>query len=123
MCGDAWRGLGGQLQVERGETQLVLFFGLGIAGKDQPAAVTGGDPSVEHRQRRELLEHRSRRQTGRVLAQPMAQCDVHAVRKEADEDVRLNAILVLVEHGPDRQVALEILEGFFDLHELDVVAP
>jgi hypothetical protein len=27
-----------------------------------------------------------------------------------------------MEHGPDRQVALEVLERFFDLHELDVVA-
>ena len=101
----------------------MLFLGLGIASEDQPAAISSRKPGVEHHQRREFLKHRSRRQAGCVLAQPMAQRDVHAVGKEAHEDVRLDAILVLVEHRPDRQIALEILERFFDLDELDVVAP
>lgn len=35
----------------------------------------------------------------------------------------LDPVFELVEDGPHREIALEILEGLFDLHELDVVAP
>ena len=53
----------------------------------------------------------------------MAQGDVHAVGEEGYEDVRLDALRVLVVDGADRQVALQIFEGLLNLHKLDVVAP
>ena len=46
-----------------------------------------------------------------------------AIGDERDEDVRLNALLELMEDGPDGKIVLELLERLFDFRELHVVAP
>ena len=52
----------------------------------------------------------------------MLERDLQAIGHEGDEDVRLDAALVLVVDGPDRQVAFEFLECLLDFGELDVSA-
>ena len=46
-----------------------------------------------------------------------------AIGDERDEDVRLNALLELMEDGPDGKIVLELLECLFDFRERHVVAP
>lgn len=64
-----------------------------------------------------------RGESGSVDAQPMAQGDVQAIGQKRDQDVRFDAVLELVEDGPDRQIAFEIFEGFLDLGQLHVGRP
>jgi hypothetical protein len=51
------------------------------------------------------------------------QRDLHAVSQEGDEDVGFDPRLVLMEDRTNRQITLQISEGFFDGNELDVVLP
>jgi hypothetical protein len=44
----------------------------------------------------------------------MTQGDVQAVGEKGDEDMRLDAPLTLMVDRPDRQIALECFERFFD---------
>ena len=56
-------------------------------------------------------------------ARALLEGDKQAIGDERDEDVGLDAMIALVVDGPDRQIALELLEGLLDLGELDVIAP
>ena len=48
---------------------------------------------------------------------------MHAVGEEGDEDVRFDARFILVINGSQRQIALEVFEGFFDVAELHIEFP
>lgn len=73
--------------------------------------------------RKSTLQHCSRGEAWGVRLQLLAERDVQAVGEEGDEDMRLDSLLVLMEDGPDCEIALERLEGGFDLDELQVELP
>ena len=61
--------------------------------------------------------------TGRALPEELLQGDVQAIRHEGDEDMRLDALLVLMKGRLDREVPLQILERRLDLGLLQVELP
>ena len=65
----------------------------------------------------------ARRQAWRQGVQAAAERDVEAVGEEGNEDMRLDARLVLMKDRPDGKVALEVLERLFDADELQVQTP
>jgi hypothetical protein len=52
--------------------------------------------------------------------QPPRESGVQAIGQEGDEDMRFDPGLVLMEDRPDGEVALKVLEGFFDADEQQV---
>ena len=48
---------------------------------------------------------------------------MQAVGEEGNEDMRLDAMLSLMEDRPDRQIALESFEGLLDRHQTQVILP
>jgi hypothetical protein len=42
---------------------------------------------------------------------------------EGDEDMSLDPCLVLMEDRPNREIALEVLEGLFHRDQLQIIAP
>src|SRR6478672_602272 len=55
--------------------------------------------------------------------QPSRQSGVQAIGQEGDEDMRFDPGLVLMEDRPDGEVALKVLEVFFDADEQQVQIP
>ena len=80
------------------------WFGLGVAGQQQLAAIGGGQVHVDHLHSGELLEHATRRQSGRQRKQATAKGDVQAIRQEGDENVGLDTRLELVKDRPDGEI-------------------
>ena len=52
-----------------------------------------------------------------------SQSGVQAIGQEGDEDMRFDPGLVLMEDRPDGEVAVKVLEGFFDADEQQVQEP
>ena len=94
-----------------------------MARQRNGSTVGGRDLDVDHLYGGELLEHAAWRQSGRMRSQLLGKREVQAVGQKGNEDVRFNPRFFLVVDRPDRKIALEILECFFDLRELDVVTP
>jgi hypothetical protein len=78
---------------------------------------------IDHLHGLELGQHLARRGATGQRPQLGLQGDLQAVRQEGHEDVGLDAFLGLVEDRPNGQVVLDLLEGLFDLGELDVELP
>ena len=78
---------------------------------------------VDHLDGGELLDDGARGEAGRLGPGEVLQSHEQAIGDERDEDVRLNALLELMEDGPDGKIVLELLECLFDFRELHVVAP
>ena len=117
-----WR-LGRQGQLEPLQQEQLVAVRLGIARQDEMAAVGGRQIHVDHLHGAEFLQHRPRGQPRRQGTQALLEGDKQAIGDERDEDVGLDAMIELVVDGPDRQIALELLEGLLDLGELDVITP
>ena len=124
MCGgDLWGWLRGEVEAQSREQQPQLGLGLGVTREHDLTAIGNRDLDVEHLHTGELVEHAARRQARRVRSQLLGQRGMQAVGEERDKDVRFDALLVLMVDRADRQIALEVLEGFLNLDELEVVAP
>src|ERR1700688_1113445 len=95
-CGDAWRGLRRQIELELLDQDFLFCGEFGVAAEDQGAAVGGREMHVEHLHGGELVEHRPGREAGSQRLEPCAQRDVQAIGQEGDEDVRLDALLELM---------------------------
>ena len=91
------------VQEER-EFRLRLF---GIAGQQQLAAVGRRDMQIDHLHGGELFDGAARGQTGRQGMQPPAKRDVQTIGEEGDEDMRLDAPLILVKDRPNGEVAFD----------------
>ena len=113
--GDFGGRLGRQLQLEAVDEEAQVGLGLGEAGKDDLAAVGGGQMHVDHLQGGELLERATRGQAWGEVVQAAGQGDLQAIGEEGDEDVGFDTLLVLMEDRADREVALEVPESFFDI--------
>ena len=55
--------------------------------------------------------------------QPLPQTDVQRVGQERHQDVRLDAVHLLVMDGAHAQIAFQVLERFLHLHQLHVEGP
>src|SRR5712691_1437869 len=86
-CGDAWRRLGRQVEVELLHQELLVCVQLGIAAQDQCAAIGSGGVDVEYLDGGELVEHGAWGEAGRQWLEPCAQRDVKAIGQEGDEDM------------------------------------
>jgi hypothetical protein len=71
----------------------------------------------------EFVERLPWREPRCVLLELVTERHVHAVGEKAHKDVRLDAVLALMEDRPDGQFACQILECCFDLHQLQVELP
>ena len=121
--GDFGRWLSRQFELQPLQQQLEFGLRFGVTGQQDRSTIGGRDFDVDHLHGGELLKHAARGQPGRLRSQLLGERDVQAVGQEGDEDVRFNPRFLLVVDRPDRKIAFEILEGFLDLRELDVVAP
>ena len=83
----------------------------------------GGWHDIDHLHRRELLDDAARGEPRRQCMQPPRQSGVQAIGQEGDEDMRFDPGLVLMEDRPDGEIALKVLEGFFDADEQQVQIP
>src|SRR5215831_10643763 len=108
--GDFWRRLGGQFEPELVEQQLLIGFWLGVAGEHEFAAVGCRNMNIDHLDSRELLDHATWSEAGGESVQASSQRNVQAIGDERDEDVRLDASLVLVKDRPDSEITFEVLE-------------
>ena len=115
--------MGGQFELELIEEKLQLGFGLGVAGKQQLAAIGGWQMQVDHLYRGELLEHAARGQPRRQGVQAPGERHVQAIGQKGDEDVGLDARRELVKDRPDGEIAFEVLEDLFDGDQQQIVAP
>ena len=121
LDGGDFRGrLGRQGEPQFIEQQLQLGLGLRVAREGELAAIGSGYEYIDHLYGRELLKHAARGEAWGERFELLSERDVQAVGEECDEDVRFDARLFLVEDGPDRQIALEGLEGGLDLVELQI---
>ena len=78
---------------------------------------------IHHLDTGEFLQHRTRGQSRCQCAQPLLEGCLQAVGDKGNEDVRLDAFVLLMVDGSDRQVAFEFLERLLHLGELDVELP
>lgn len=119
--GDFGRRLSGKAQFELLENQALVRLGLCIAciaGEYQFAAIGGGQLHIEHLPGAEFLQNRTWYQFGCQIAQSAAECHVEAIRQERDEDVRFDALHILMKNGPQPGFAFQVAEDLFELSEL-----
>jgi hypothetical protein len=111
------------LEVESVEEERLVVVGLGVAGEDDGAAVSGGDLHVEHLHRAHLRESFGWSEARSEGLEPLLERDPEAIGHKADKDMCLDAVVFLVMDRADRQVVFHLLEDLFDLGELEVIAP
>ena len=85
--------MGGQLERELSDEELLEFVGRSISAKDKPTAVSGWEVDVEHLDSRELFQNRSRREPGSSEAQFVTQGCVEAKSQERNENMGLDSLL------------------------------
>ena len=88
----------------------MLAVRLGMARQHQMAPVGGRHMDVDHLQRGEFLDDGAWSEAGGPWPGEVLQGHQQAIGDERDEDVRLDALLELVEDGPDGKMVLELFE-------------
>ena len=78
------------------DQHLLIGGEFGVAAEDQGAAIGSGKMDVEHLDGGELVEHGPGREARRQRLEASAQRDVQSIGQEGDEDMRLDAVFVLV---------------------------
>src|SRR6202171_1972065 len=116
-------GWGEQAELEAVDEERQFGFWIVIAGEQNLASVGVWKMNVDHLDGSEFFERAARGQPRRQRMKATGQGDLHAVWQDGDEDVGLDALLVLMEDRTDRQIAFEIAERLFDGDELGVVLP
>src|SRR6266571_1868814 len=100
-CGNPWRRLWWQAELQPVDQELEFGFGMGIAREPDLAAVGGRQMHIDHLDGGELVERAARGQPGRQGVKSTHERDLHAVSQEGDEDVGLDPRLVLMEDRAD----------------------
>ena len=93
---------------------------LGVAGQEQLTTVGGRDVQVNHPHGGELFDGAAWRQAGGQRVEPPVERDMEAIGQEGDEDMRLDARLVLVKDRPNGEVAFEVSERPLDTDEVEI---
>jgi len=109
--------------MELVQQQRLIRFRLGVARHDQPSAVGGGQTHIQHLNRRQLFQHRPRREARGQDLQPLFQRHRKSVGQEGHEEVSFHALLQLMIDRTQSQFAFEGFEGRLNLGELDVAFP
>ena len=78
---------------------------------------------VNHLHGREFFQHRPWCQARRQSPQALFQRDLETIGHEGYKDMGLDAMVELMVDRPDRQIALQFLEGLLNFGQLDVIAP
>ena len=115
-CAGSWR-------PSFGQQQAMVFFGLGVARKDEPAAIGGREAGVKPRDGGEFLDHGARGQPRSVRTEAVAQRDMQRVGEESQQDVSFDSTFEPVKDGADGQITFEIFERFLDLGQQHVKLP
>ena len=102
---------------------LVLLLSATAVAQQQLAPVGGWQMNIDHLDGSELLESTARGQSRRQRMQATLQRDLQAISQERHENVSFNSLLPLMVDRAQSQIALEVLEGFFHLHQLGVELP
>ena len=84
---------------------------LGMARQHQVAPVGGRYMEVDHLDGGELLDDGARGEAGRLGPSEVLQSHEQAIGDERDEDVRLNALLELMEDGRMARLCLSSLNA------------
>jgi hypothetical protein len=79
----------GDLEVELVKQHSLLGLRFGVPRHDEKSPIGGRQPNIDHLNTPEFIEHRARRQSGRVGGEPGFQRHQLAVTQERDEDVCL----------------------------------
>ena len=103
--------------------QLLIAGRVGAPGQHEMPPVGGRQVDIHQLHGGELVQDGARRQSRRAPPRQVLQGHVQAVGDKGDEDMRLDPLLVLVEHRSDGEIVLEFLERLLDLGEPRVVAP
>jgi hypothetical protein len=102
---------------------LKLRLGLCVACQHEFASVGCRQIDIDHLDGSELLQGTSGSEPRRQSMKAALQGNMQAICQKRDEDVGLDAVLVLVENRTYREVALQGLECLFDGDKLDVILP
>ena len=105
-----WR-LRRQLKLELLDQKLELGLGLGVAGQPQFPPIGRRQMHIDHLDGSEFLQGAARGQSRGQGVQAALQRDLHAVREERDEDMSLDAALLLMEDRTYRQILLQVLNA------------
>jgi hypothetical protein len=76
--------------------------------------------SIDHLDRRHLVQDRPRRQSRYPRSQPLFQGNLQAVSQERDQDVRFDPLTSLMVDRADCQIVLQFFEGLLHLGQLQV---
>ena len=121
--GNAWRRLWRQIELEPFHQDFLVCIQFRVAAHDECATISRGELHVEHLYGSELVEHGAWREAWSQGFELRSQRDVKAIGNERNEDVRLDALLELMEDRAQLQIILHGLEGGFDFDELNVELP
>ena len=112
--------LRGQDEFEFVDEEGEFRLWLGVTGQEQLAAVGDRDVQVNHLHGGELFDGAAWRQAGGQRVEPPVERDMEAIGQEGDEDMRLDARLVLVKDRPNGEVAFEVSERPLDTDEVEI---
>jgi hypothetical protein len=84
--------LGRQGQIEPVEHQRLIGLELGVAWHDQPTAVGGRQTDIQHLERRQVFQHRSRGEAGGQGLQPLFERYRKSEGEEGHQDVGFDAV-------------------------------
>jgi hypothetical protein len=100
------------------EEDLLLRLGLGVATEHQVTAISGRQMDVDHLNGGEVFDGRPWRLSRCQWPQARLEGDQQAIGEKGEEDVRLDARIMLMVDGADPQIALEFLECLLDTPSL-----
>ena len=112
--------LRGQDEFEFVDEEGEFRLWLGVAGQEQLTTIGGRDVQVNHLHAGELFDGAAWRQAGGQRVEPPVERDMEAIGQEGDEDMRLDARLVLVKDRPNGEVAFEVSERPLDTDEVEI---
>ena len=105
------------MQSEYIQEQFDFRIGLCVTLEQYLSAIGRWQMNIYHLHVTEGLYHAARGQaTGASLLQ-ISECHKKAIRKETDKDVGFNAVLMLMVHRTNQQVAFELFKGLFNMRQ------
>ena len=89
------------------QKELQVIFRLGVTGQNKPAAVTGGEADIDHLNRGEFFEDGAWCEAGSIGHRAILQCHLQTIGQKGDENVRIDAIFLLVIDRADIEFAFQ----------------
>ncbi len=89
------------------QEKFEVVFQLSITQQNEPAATTGGEAHVDHLDSTEFFQDGLRCETWSIGQRAILQGHLQTVRQKSNEDVRIDAIFLLVIDRTDVQLAFQ----------------